>query len=145
MGRPTKYNDETVRAICADIEDGVPASIACVANGVAERTHYDWQRDHPQYAQAIARARAIAVKNATKNARGFDKDGNPIPKDHQWWLERQAKDEFGTKLEVKMVRDDAIRELLTTLRARLDPSTFAEVVAALDSGCSEGVSSGDAD
>lgn len=135
--KPSKKTAETVKAICEDIENGVPASIAAQANGVGESTHYQWQREDPEYSELIARARAVAVKSATRHAKGFDRDGNPIAKDAQWWLERQAKDEFGSKLEVKMVRDDAIRELLTALRERLDSSVFEQVLDAIDSGRSE--------
>ena len=60
-GRPkgsgSKYNTERAALICARIADGKSARSACTEAGIDLVTHYRWQREHPEYAQQVSRAK----------------------------------------------------------------------------------------
>lgn len=42
VGRPSKFNPEICASIIKAIHDGMPYSITAEANGISERTLYDW-------------------------------------------------------------------------------------------------------
>jgi hypothetical protein len=59
-GRPTKYNEERAAAICKDIERGNTFRVAALANGIEEKTFYNWRDAHPEFLQQIMEAEAKA-------------------------------------------------------------------------------------
>ena len=56
-GKPTLYTAILSQTILQDIEQGVPKTKAYLANGISLQTGYDWEKAHPEFAQAVKRAR----------------------------------------------------------------------------------------
>ena len=56
-GKPTLYTAALSRTILQDIEQGVPKTKAFVANGISLQTGYDWEKAHPEFAEAVKCAR----------------------------------------------------------------------------------------
>lgn len=56
-GKPTLYTAQLSQTILQDIEQGVPKTKAYMANGISLQTGYDWEKAHPEFAQAVKCAR----------------------------------------------------------------------------------------
>lgn len=65
-GRPTKYTDELAAAICKDIERGNTFRVAALANGLSERTFYDWREKFSQFSQQVDAAEAKAEREVVR-------------------------------------------------------------------------------
>src|ERR1044071_271659 len=64
IGRPTKFNDETVERLCAALADGMPIKGACVVAGIGVTTLADWRQQHPELETRINEARESARQKA---------------------------------------------------------------------------------
>jgi hypothetical protein len=60
IGRPTKFNDETVERLCAAMADGMPIKGACVVAGIGVTTLKEWREKYPDLEERIADAREHA-------------------------------------------------------------------------------------
>ena len=59
-GRPSKYNAQLARTICARMAEGEPLTAICAAPALPERgTVYDWLVVHPEFQLMYARAREL--------------------------------------------------------------------------------------
>jgi hypothetical protein len=59
-GRPTKYSDEIIEAICSKLSKGIPLAAICREEGMpGVQTVMDWQSSKPGVSVAIARAREV--------------------------------------------------------------------------------------
>lgn len=60
VGRPTKYSEEIIDAICSKLSKGIPLAAICREEGMpGVQTVMDWQSSKPGVSVAIARAREI--------------------------------------------------------------------------------------
>jgi hypothetical protein len=57
VGRPTKYNEETITRLCAALADGMPIKAACVVAGIGVTTLNEWRDKYPELEERISRAR----------------------------------------------------------------------------------------
>lgn len=53
----SKYNKQTVEAICAFIRDGDSQKIACKKAGIGDSTFHDWMHAKPEFAERIKKAK----------------------------------------------------------------------------------------
>ena len=60
IGRPTKFNDETIERLCAAMADGMPIRGACVVAGIGVTTLKEWRERYPDLEERIADAREHA-------------------------------------------------------------------------------------
>lgn len=97
-GRPTIMTEDTVNKLeqafsmgCSDLE-------ACLFADISKQTLYDYQKKNPEFAdrkamlkeKMIFKARSVIADALNK------KDENTA----KWYLERKAKNEFGTRTEI---------------------------------------------
>ncbi len=151
-GRPTTYTPEIGKAICKELANGLPFTMACGCAGVNEDTARGWEANGREtqtgpfaaFSRNVERARAIAVrrrmKRITASAIGGatvakstrrHKDGSetettkqtaPDWKADAWILERTERETFGQHRTV----DIATRgELDLTVRNEINPTDLA--------------------
>jgi hypothetical protein len=58
MARPSKLTPELTRAICADLEGGLPREDACARNGIGTSTFHVWWHKNAEFREAIKAAEA---------------------------------------------------------------------------------------
>lgn len=56
MARPSKYNQELVDQIVGYIADGLTIRDTCYGTGISEDTFWRWNREKPEFAEAIKKA-----------------------------------------------------------------------------------------
>lgn len=56
MARPSKYNQELVDQIVGYIADGLTIRDTCYGAGISEDTFWRWNREKPEFAEAIKKA-----------------------------------------------------------------------------------------
>jgi hypothetical protein len=95
-GRPSKYTPANVRRICDAIADGVPLKYAAALGGISHETLCQWQRQFPEFSEAVEKAKARGVHERLKIIRAAAKRGNV--RAAQWWLERVCPEFFGARL-----------------------------------------------
>jgi hypothetical protein len=57
-GRPTDYNEDIATAILSDLTHQ-STKAACEANGITERTYYNWLKKYPEFFQLSVEARKV--------------------------------------------------------------------------------------
>src|SRR5262249_15384432 len=57
VGRPTKYNQETIDRLCTGLADGLPIKGACVVAGIGVTTLNQWRDNYPEIEQQMNKAR----------------------------------------------------------------------------------------
>jgi hypothetical protein len=67
-GRPPKYNRSYGPKIIAAMATGLSLDAAAAEIGVSPRTAYQWQRDMPEFSQAVEEGRAKALAFWEKRA-----------------------------------------------------------------------------
>lgn len=89
-GRPPKTEVDPIvaKAVCDNLELGMPMSLAAEAEGIGRTTIYDWIERFPEFAEQITRARAQGAKKLTKIV--FEAG----PAHAQWLLERRYRDDY---------------------------------------------------
>jgi hypothetical protein len=60
VGRPTKFNDETIARLCAAMADGMPIRGACIVAGIGVTTLKEWRERYPDLEERIGDAREHA-------------------------------------------------------------------------------------
>jgi len=60
-GQPTTYNVELCDEICEMISEGYPLRKLCREKKIAWRTIYQWQENHPDFAEKYQRARDMGM------------------------------------------------------------------------------------
>jgi len=94
-GRPSKYSGLVVKRICDAIADGMPFKYAAVIGDISHETFCEWQRQFPEFSEAVQKAKAHGVHERLKIIRTAAKRGNV--KAAQWWLERVCPEFFGQR------------------------------------------------
>ena len=60
VGRPTKFNEESVERLCSAIADGMPIKGACVVAGIGVTTLNEWRERYPDLQERLSDAREHA-------------------------------------------------------------------------------------
>ena len=106
VGRPRKITPKILEKLEEAFKLGCTNREACFYADVPESTFYDFLKEYPEYSDKIAmwkdyqkiKARFVVHKALEKGDRDMAK----------WYLERKAKDEFNTKIEVDATLDNKI-------------------------------------
>lgn len=140
-GRPTKYHDERVSRIVRALADGNTRRAACLGNGVSEDTFAIWMREYSDFSDAVTLAefeaeqryvsslkKAAFGHQATKTKRTTKADGSveevrETVWEFDWkaaesWLKRRRPDEWGDRVDVRQLPDDALVRLLNRAAGR---------------------------
>ena len=64
LGRPTKFNDETIGRLCTALSDGMPIKGACVVAGIGVTTLAEWRASQPDLEVRMSEARERARQKA---------------------------------------------------------------------------------
>ena len=64
VGRPTKYEPETVDRLLAALTDGLTQKQACIASGICENTLAAWREKYPELEPGLQQAREQARQKA---------------------------------------------------------------------------------
>lgn len=57
-GRKPDFTPERIETICRAIEQGKTSADAAKIGGISESTFYEWQNRHPEFSEAVKRAKA---------------------------------------------------------------------------------------
>jgi len=60
LGRPTKFNDETIGRLCTALSDGMPIKGSCVVAGIGVTTLNEWREKYPDLEERLSDAREQA-------------------------------------------------------------------------------------
>lgn len=141
MGRPTDLTDAVALAICESLEEGATLADAAALAGINKATVYGWNtkgragiEPYAAFVEAAARAKAQFRKGLIDQVNIYA--GADQPQSWRAALELY-KERCGSSrgAERERAREEITEEILDRIRTRLDPPTFARVVAAL---CDEG-------
>ena len=127
-GRPTKYNDETVKKICDAIRAGNTQSASCGYAGIAVSTFHEWLKEYPEFSEAVKKAEAdVEVRNVAIIQKASDKSWTAAA----WWLERRRAPDWAMKQEHKhegklevLVKYESDSTLDTDAPPGTDPGSF---------------------
>ena len=64
VGRPTKYEPETVDRLLSALTDGLTQKQACIASGICENTLAVWREKYPELEPRLQQAREQARQKA---------------------------------------------------------------------------------
>lgn len=137
-----KLTPSVQASIVASIVAGATLEAACAQAGVTSRTHRNWMRQSPEYADAVEiaqrrRAHSLLAEIETKG-RG---EG-----DHTWkalaWIAERTVPELREHREVSLQVQRNLAELLDAVQEHMSPEAYAELVQAL--ARAEGLATGEA-
>src|SRR6266480_7609403 len=60
LGRPTKFNEETVERLCGAVASGAPLKSVCVVAGIGVTTLNEWREKYPDLEERLSDAREQA-------------------------------------------------------------------------------------
>jgi hypothetical protein len=135
MARPTKYSEARARKICAAIAKGNTRRVAAALAGIDESTLYEWANQYPEFSKSLDHADAKAEAGyagifrkaalgyaatrtrTTVKADGMAETVTETHREFDWraaesWLKRRRPDDWGDKIDVKQLPDDALIRLL---------------------------------
>lgn len=92
-GRPSKYTPERISAILDAIRLGVPRELAARASGINPDTFYTWQKEKPEFSDAVNEAEAKSTLALVAKVQKAASDGNWTAA--AWMLERRFPKQFG--------------------------------------------------
>lgn len=95
-GRPTVMTPGTIDKLMVAFALGCTDEEACAYAKISTTPMYDYQEDHPEFAEEKERLKQNPILKAKQTV--VDSLGNV--KDAQWYLERKKKDEFGLRHEL---------------------------------------------
>jgi hypothetical protein len=94
-GRPTKFTPATVGKFCRAVADGLPYKSAAAAAGISHETVCQWQRQFPEFSDAVQLALAKAEVALVRLIRRAAAKGNW--KASAWLLERRYPEHWGRR------------------------------------------------
>jgi hypothetical protein len=83
VGRPTKFNGETIERLCSALGDGMSIRSACVVAGIGVTTLADWREQKPGLETRMDEAQELARQTAL---RAIQKAGDKDWRAHAEWL-----------------------------------------------------------
>lgn len=90
-----EIDPDVAKAICDNLELGMPLSFAAEAEGVSRSTVYRWRDEFEAFAGMVTRATAMGVKVLTTHALSGGKGSSAA----SWFLERRFREEYGNNRE----------------------------------------------
>jgi transposase len=124
MGRPTKLNAATQKAIIEAIQAGMYEKDAALYAGISEPTFHNWmargrEGEAPflEFQESVKKARAVAQHTNIQIIRTAAEDGNWQAA--AWWLERSFPKLWGRRTEHTVINRDAMVDLIVELEAEL--------------------------
>lgn len=94
-GRPTVMTPQILERLRLAFSRGMTDADACFFAGVSTTAFYDWQQEHPEFADEKARLKAHPVLKAYETITDAIDSGDVNTA--KWLLERKRKDDFSTK------------------------------------------------
>lgn len=94
-GRPKIITSKIVQKLEQAFREGFSIQKACELSGVGRSTYYDYLDKNQSFSDKMTLAQQWPTEVAKKNIVQAIKRGDISAS--KWWLERKAKDEFGTK------------------------------------------------
>ena len=101
VGRPTKYNKETIARLCEALADGMPIKGACSVAGIGVTTLSSWREKRPEIEQRMDQARELARQKALQAIKAA---GEKDWRAHAEWLRLTFPADYrgsGNKVEVQ--------------------------------------------
>lgn len=92
LGQPTKYTPARIRTVIQYIRAGNYVETAALAAGIGVSTLHEWRAKHPDFAEAIQSARAIAEQ---RNVLLIQNAASESWQAAAWWLERSFPQKYG--------------------------------------------------
>lgn len=138
-GRQSTFTEEVAEEILKRIELGSPPSVAAQACGVAPGTFKGWRDARPEFAEAVACARAGFEASLVE---GITLAAADDWRAAAWNLERRISARYAVK--VKVIRDDEARRLIKVARDVLSEQDCIRLLEALAASDSEGDADEDA-
>lgn len=128
-GSGSKYNDERAALICARIADGVSARAACREAGIDLVTHYRWQREHPEYAQQVSRAKDDQADSFVDDLIALADSEEDVARAK---LKIDARKWIASKFKPKSFGDRLAVDQKTTIETASDEELIAELKRKLE-------------
>lgn len=97
LGAHGKYTPEMVAEIIKHLEVGHTDKDACALAGISQDTFYEWIKVHPEFSEAVKKARITAKDQCIKVVR---KAAITSWQAGAWFLERKYRDEFALRQEL---------------------------------------------
>lgn len=119
MGRKSTYNEKDAAEIVERIGKGETIADTCRDLQLGRTTVYDWQKEHPEFAERIAHARVSGFDAIAERTRATARGIGP---------------EFGGDGTGDVQRDKLIIETDLKLLAKWDPKRYGEKVQTEHSG-----------
>lgn len=104
----SKANVETVKAICAYVEQGVPVIDASALCGLPWSTVYGWRASHPQIDLLLSEAEAKATGKAVRRLMHEIDDPDGDWKAALEYLKRRRKDDWSDRQELHQQHDGQV-------------------------------------
>lgn len=104
VGRPWKYNPETICQIEKYLEAGNTLKDSAILSNVGESTVQEWKHKFPELTERFKKAEITAKAQHIANVRrhAFGLDGVAVRwTASAWWLERKFSDEFGQRYQAQ--------------------------------------------
>lgn len=103
MGRPSKYNEETINRICDGLRLGLFRDQACMLAGINRDTFYEWLNKYPDFSDKVEKAEiACEGKHLANIARFAESD----PKQSQWILSKRFYKRWGETSKVDITSNE---------------------------------------
>ncbi len=95
VGRPAVIDEGTVLKLEVALRDGFSVSRACELSGISRSTYYKYYQEDEEFSDRMALSQQWLVERAKEVIVQAINEGDI--RACKWWLERRAKDEFGTR------------------------------------------------
>lgn len=105
VGRPTKYEPQTVKAIVQAIGAGQTIEDACVYADIHKSTYYEWLTQYPEFSNEVKKAEVKAKMRRILRIEKAAQEG--AWQADAWYLERKYPEEFGKRLTLQVSTEDA--------------------------------------
>lgn len=93
-----KYGPEITKAICEHIALGVIQRDAAALEDISEETFYQWMRVHPEFSEAIKKAR---LEDKARSIKLITKAGLKSWQANAWKLERGYPEDYALRAKLE--------------------------------------------
>ena len=115
VGRPTKYNEETIARLCDALGDGLSIKSACIVTGIGVTTLSEWKQQHPELEDRLSEAREFARQKALQAIKAA---GEKDWRAHDAWLKLSFAADYRGKIDVNATAIAAPPVVLTPEQQR---------------------------